>query len=78
MWQRLFFHLFIIKCLMWKHFYKGGKNLFCPECLGKTGGTCIISKGKQNDNGIKGVHKVALRNSPGSGGVSCFQHSSHT
>lgn len=57
---------------------KGEKNLFCLECLGKTEGTCFISKGKQNNDEIKGVHKVALRNSPGSRGVSCFQHSSHT
>lgn len=40
------------------------KNLLRRGRLGKTAATCIISKGKQNNDGITGLHKVALRNSP--------------
>lgn len=50
----------------------GKKNPFDHECLGKTSGTCVISKRKQNNDGIRGVHKVALRNSPGTVGVYSF------
>lgn len=71
MWQRLFFRLFIIRRLMWSHCHQGGveggvkeKNLLRRGRLGKTAATCIISKGKLNNDGIRGVHKVALRNSP--------------
>lgn len=68
MWQRLFSHLFIIKCLVKALLRRGRKekNPFCLECSGRTRVRCIISKTKktkQNQDGIRRVHKVALRNS---------------
>lgn len=71
MWQRLFFHLFIIRCPMWKHCYKRGKIHFVLSVWGKQGDMCYMQR-KQTHDGIKGLHKVALRNTPGSGGVFCF------